>query len=128
MTAGSASFGLPDMQVVQDLHNSGCVKPVIITLLAFTKYGAYIILIFLTFLLLVFEVGGEGNEVPAGPGTHKWDGGAVVAFRSLFPLADVSDVHLLCRNESRCALLCLFKAHCITLSNCVPKPGVKQRK
>lgn len=46
-----------------------------------------------TFLLLIAEVRGEGDEVAAGPGAHQGDGGAVVAFGLLLPLAHVGQVH-----------------------------------
>ena len=46
-----------------------------------------------TALLLVPQVGGEGDEVAAGPGAHQRDGRAVVALRPLLPLAHVRQIH-----------------------------------
>lgn len=52
-----------------------------------------------TALLLVPQVGGEGDEVAAGPGAHQRDGRAVVALRPLLPFAHVRQIHRCSRSD-----------------------------
>lgn len=48
----------------------------------------------LTFVvLLVLQVGGEGHQVPAGPGAHQRNGGTGGALGTLLPLANISQLH-----------------------------------
>lgn len=46
-------------------------------------------------VVFIFDVSGEGHQVPAGPGADQGDGGTVGALWTFLPLTHVGELHAL---------------------------------
>lgn len=49
--------------------------------------------------IVILQVGGEGHQVPAGPGADQRDGGTVSALWTFLPLTHVRQLHDLTTEE-----------------------------